>query len=841
MSAAPSLRDFVAAVLLPAGPDALAWITHFDEPPSPGAHWNGHKCAADDVPSVNGSNAYFSIAGFAPTATARRIEQALGVCAVLIDDVGSKADSDRVLAMLGEPSYRIQTSAASQQWGYLLSALASEDEIKPIHARLQELKLCDRNGNNPVRYGRLPAGHNNKPEYGTPWPVSVISWNPERRFHIADIAARVSSATPAPVQRDEFEALAELITTGQSYHDPLAELSMRYAARGYPKADIVNILKSHMLASEDRSARWQDRFTDIARTVESAVAKCGRARADTIVLQAGHLPENVDAAIALLAERGVAASIFARGGVLVRPHLAERRGFDDSIVQSLELQTLTVPALQYELGQLCEFKRFSRGAKESTRASRQDCPPLLARVVLDIPHRWGSLPKLSSIASVPIYLGDGKLLAEPGYHAEREVFIAAPAGVSIPQAVSLEACRAALARLREWIAEFPFDSPESEAVMLAALLTAALRPSLRHAPGFALDAPEYASGKTTAAKLISIVAIGRLPPVMTFHRDPEEFRKTLDAAQMAGLQVFLYDNVLPGLIVSNDGLAQSLTEPERQPRELGASRTHTVACDALVLITGNNLTIGDDLTRRMLVARLEPIEQPITRVFRRPELLNEARRERVSILSDCFTIAAGGGHGTEAPAPLVGYGDWCRLIQWPLVALGVADPVASVSRLTAADPAREALDRVVRLWCTLHGTRWLKLNELLNAQSKLPSPSDKAKHWELMALFREEVGEDRDSTRVNSRKLGQWLKARKGVWTPSGLRVEWRPTSDSHPALWRVVAKASDVSAVSDVLGTPRHCATSPEREELHSSPGAAEQPEQPEHPNDTDDSEDWM
>ena len=90
----------------------------------------------------------------------------LGTCVVLLDDIGQKANPTLALQLFGEPSYKIQTSPGSQQWGYLLERLATNDEIAPIHSRLMALAFTDKNGLSAVRNARLPAGINNKPEYG---------------------------------------------------------------------------------------------------------------------------------------------------------------------------------------------------------------------------------------------------------------------------------------------------------------------------------------------------------------------------------------------------------------------------------------------------------------------------------------------------------------------------------------------------------------------------------------------------------------------------------------------------------------------------------------------------
>ncbi len=787
----PTVPDFLRAVLLPAGEDAVAWVAVFDDPPaSPGARWGGHSCPPDRAPHINGSNAYVSIAAFPSDAERRNKDSALGAAVVLCDDVTTKGDETRVLRLFGDPSYKIQTSPLSQQWGYLLSELADDDEIRPVHERLNELKLCDKSGMNLVRYGRLPTGINNKPEHGEPFRVECVEWRPDRRFSLAKIAEALASDEDrepdvSPSDGNGIEELAAAIMAGDSYHEPLTRLAAKYAARGYAAGDIITMLKGHMLSSPDRTARWQERFDDIERTVRTAAKFRPADRGDTIVMRDGSLPEAVGSVLDVLARRGIAASIFARGQLLVRPYMAERRGFGDALVSSLEMALLDGTALAYELGGLIAFSRLD----QKGRTKPIDCPGVVARTVLAAPHEWAGLPRLDAVVSAPIYLGGGRLLSEPGYHPELRAWLTVPAGVTCLPRPTREDAEASLGRLRGWVEEFPFAGDVDLAVMVAGMMTAALRPSLRTAPGIAFDAPEYGTGKTTAAKAVHVIGFGRLPAVMQFITDAQELRKQIDAAQIEGRQSLVFDNVPSGVIVTNDALAQVLTEPERQARELGASRTHVVPCNQLVMVTGNNVAVGEDLTRRFIACRLDPAGDPTARTFKRPELLADLKAARVEVLTDIFTVVAAYEAAAEpgsAPEPLVGYEEWCRWVQRPLVWLGCADPVLSLRTLQAEDPERAVLDAVVSLWADVYGHDWIGVRKLAAPDN---AARDREALHELIALLTEEFGQRGGD--IDRKKLGQWLLRMKDRWTTAGLRIERKAAGgkSKKAAQWRVAPR----------------------------------------------------
>ena len=187
------VEEFLRALLEPAPAESQVWCTQFEVPPgtAESRHWAGAACTADGLPPVNSGNAYYSVAVFPPEAAARDAKHMAGVAAVLLDDVTTKGNPAEVRRLLGEPSFRIATSRASEQWGYFLATLATQAQIKPVHDALKRMGLVDKSGAGPVRYGRLPAGINNKPEYGVPFAVRCVEWAPERRFTVESIAEKL--------------------------------------------------------------------------------------------------------------------------------------------------------------------------------------------------------------------------------------------------------------------------------------------------------------------------------------------------------------------------------------------------------------------------------------------------------------------------------------------------------------------------------------------------------------------------------------------------------------------------------------------------------------------------
>jgi hypothetical protein len=186
---------------------------------------------------------------------------------------------------------------------------------------------------------------------------------------------------------------------------------------------------------------------------------------------------------------------------------------------------------------------------------------------------------------------------------------------------------------------------------------------------------------------------------------------------------------------------------------------------------------------------LDPVGDPTARKFKRPNLLAEVHKNRVAILSDIFTIVAAfeAAEATVTVDPLVGYDDWCRWVQQPLVWLGQEDPVVSVRELQTEDEDRANLERVVELWFAVFGSDWVGVKTLCTFDAAKP---DRASLTELIEVFRGVVGTDREG-KPDAKGMGYWLRKNKDRWTRSGMRIERKPASErsNRSALWKVAGR----------------------------------------------------
>jgi len=145
------------------------------------------------------SNQYFCISVFSPDNNGkarRRKALYLRTYVIVLDDVREKLPAAEA-AKLPAPSYVLETSPGSEQWGYILD--------HPCGDRAQVENLLDGlvanglapDGKDPgmkgvTRYVRLPGGYNNKAAKlvdGQPFKCRLLTWNPERKYNLHQLAA----------------------------------------------------------------------------------------------------------------------------------------------------------------------------------------------------------------------------------------------------------------------------------------------------------------------------------------------------------------------------------------------------------------------------------------------------------------------------------------------------------------------------------------------------------------------------------------------------------------------------------------------------------------------------
>jgi len=282
-------------------------------------------------------------------------------------------------------------------------------------------------------------------------------------------------------------------------------------------------------------------------------------------------------------------------------------------------------------------------------------------------HDW-RLPLFNGVAAAPLLQDDGGICSAEGYDAFSGMWCEKVPDLTdrIPAKPTKEDAAAALLLIREIFKTFCFAAAETvpydpdgsyaseeqgrksqidivditkppgkdESAFLVGLLTAVCRPSLFLAPGLLLHAPAVSgagTGKGLLARCICIIAFGRQPSAVTSGANAEELEKRIAAELIGGSPALFLDNQ-NGRSFKSDLLASAITERPASVRILGKSQMVPLNASSFVVLTGNALTVSEDLARRFIEVGFDAgTEDPEEREFtidiraevdeRRPELL----------------------------------------------------------------------------------------------------------------------------------------------------------------------------------------------------------------------------
>ena len=419
--------------------------------------------------------------------------------------------------------------------------------------------------------------------------------------------------------------------------------------------------------------------------------------------------------------------ILRKSGNLYDRGVPVRLAFDQA-QRGMVAQVLTPDVLVLLAHSVCRPYRVKTKADGPEVEVDTRLPRDIAAMYLDWRGEW-KLPALNGIASAPMLKDDGTILATAGYDQASGMWCDDLPALArlVPETPTKEEARAALALLRQTFRTFCFADAETvfdhdagvavvaqdrpaghdESAALAGLLTAVCRPSLDLAPAIVVDAPAISgagTGKGMLARCISLIAFGREPHAVTGGGDSKETDKRIAAELMEGHPMLFLDN-LNNAAFRSDLLASVITERPARVRVLGLSKMVQMNASAFVVLTGNGLSVAEDLARRVITVRLDAkTEDPEARPFK-SNLRAEVLAKRPELLAALLTIWRWGRLTMLTPGkPLGSFERWTRWVRDPLLALGCKDVVEQVSRAKARDPERQFVGELFETWRDRHGS-----------------------------------------------------------------------------------------------------------------------------------------
>lgn len=446
------------------------------------------------------------------------------------------------------------------------------------------------------------------------------------------------------------------------------------------------------------------------------------------------------------------------------------------------------------MGRICAFYRAAPQVSEDGQLEPSeppdDAPMAVARAIL-AKHSDRCFRPLAALITAPTMRLDGTVLDSPGYDPDTQLlYHCERPGPPIPPQPSPADALAALRRLWQPVSQFPLVDDIDRGVVLAALLTAAVRAILPTAPGFGFNAPAAGTGKTLLARCIGILSTGQEPPILPPADTDDETRKRLFAALRDGSRVLLWDNLREPLGCAS--LDAFLTSATFTDRVLGVSETAVLPNRALFIATGNNLRVVSDTCRRVLVASLDAkLDRPYARQFNvapaqlflrdRPQLVAAA----LTILR-AYVCAGRPRHGNDGVAT---FEDWDEMVRQPVCWLKTLitdaggadlprldDPLLATDRAFANDPETLRHAALIRAWSKALGS----------VQHTVAMAADRATSDSQMRHALEEIGSQ--SGKINNRTIGRWIERMagrriQGMWFEKGTLVggvqSWKVRSES--------------------------------------------------------------
>jgi hypothetical protein len=460
-----------------------------------------------------------------------------------------------------------------------------------------------------------------------------------------------------------------------------------------------------------------------------------------LVIDNANLPETVKQLRSIMAG---AENIYDRGRVPV----LMLRAAEDGALFTKEIVWENVVMLAHE---------HCRPVGFNPDGTRKDVtlPKRVAQMYLAL-GEWGLQP-LAGITAVPVMNPDGSIERIVGYSRRHMLWCEAVPDLKLPDRPTVDEAKRALLRIRNAFRTFPFKNAPmidariryvdtsqppgmAETCFLNGLLTAVARPSLWLVPGLVMNAPLQSgsgNGKGLLARCICWVAFGCDPELFSPGHDRDEMDKRLVSGVLSSRPMLCVDNVNATALRSNT-LASLQTERPSNVRLFGRTGLVPVNSAVFFVLTGNGLTLSEDLCRRNLPLELDAEMEDAERRYFPKGFLAWVKENRTGRLADCLTILRWGRQNPDLlqrGLALGGFEDWSEWVRDPLLTLECRDPVNQIIEAKKNDPLRRLLNDLFEKWAQLHGTGVVKASDLHEDVLGILNPAGRSRQWVAQRLI----------------------------------------------------------------------------------------------------------
>jgi putative DNA primase/helicase len=429
-------------------------------------------------------------------------------------------------------------------------------------------------------------------------------------------------------------------------------------------------------------------------------------------------------------------------------------------------------------------------------------------------HQYGS-PGIAGVATSPQLRRNLTVQSEPGYDYANKTWYKPSDNLKlsrIPEHPTRDDAVAALGRLKKRYGEFAFDGEVSRSAALAYLMTTVAVTAINGpVPLFVITAPNARTGKSYLTKLIGVIVTGHIPVFSAGSKDEVELDKRIETVALAGRSMIVFNNMPRGTVIKSERVSEFVTERVVSIRKLGRHEEGECDVSATTLsFNGNNITVAADLVPRSIICRLDAnMARPETRTFNNNPL-KAAFKERGQDLADIFTIIRAfreAGEPAQDVRRMADFEQWSRIIQQPLVWLGMEDPAKSQDIAYEEDEERKNARSLLALWKEHLGmAESFKTKEILDkvnvyelvdavtgqavhpsAVSAFGPPPERRYQWqELYDLLMTKCGV---RGAIDPTRFGNWLRDLKGEsfdLEDGDYRVVAPTESEKHGHRWKL-------------------------------------------------------
>jgi len=447
--------------------------------------------------------------------------------------------------------------------------------------------------------------------------------------------------------------------------------------------------------------------------------------------------------------------------------------------------------IRWEMSRVVEFRvRIKKGEYKQILV-----PEWLPKMTLEKSDFHG-MPKLLGLAETPLLLENGTIHDKPGLDPSTGIFFVPLGDVpAIADEPSREDAEAAAAALFNLVSDFPFANEPSKAAWLALLLTIPARFAIPGpVPFWLIDANGQSAGKGLLTHITSIITLGRNPVAMVGSRDPEEFRKNLLSTLMEGRRLGWLDEAESPFGGGRwNGLMTFTTYSDRI---LCTQRNWDGPHFTVWVVSGNNVQLTSDTSRRCVHVRLEPPEErPEERGgFKITDILAYTRQHRAELLNHVLVILRAyhlAGRPKHDLKPWGSFEDWSNLVREAVYWCTGIDCDTRRELTATADPVREMsgviLEQLERLFPggqNFLASEVMAAHEAKGMDGRWANPD---LHEALETLNTNPRG-------LNSKSLGNLLKTRKDR-NFNGLVLKGNP-GGKQGMTYRIVRVSGEMSPV---------------------------------------------